>query len=610
MKKTIFSLLAVWMSIIWLSIGSVALADSAGYTIESYDVSMDVKIDGSMDVTEKIGVNFTESRHWIFRKIPITNLNTKRVVTIENLTAIGDPIASNGIIWNYYEIKLWSSSVYLNWPHTYTIKYTVKNAIVPFGTEALTGANYALSTWWSDTISGNQWQELYRNVIWGERETSIKNVSYSVILPKGISFSSGQTFIYYGSYGQKKTAGATLTQVTPTKIAWSVNQTLSPKEGMSIWLQFPSSFFSLPANYEKYFYAPWNETPSQAPASAIANPVSPSPDYSYQTPGHSSGWSFLKNVLTSLFRVFFWLFFAVVFFNSSIKSIIKGSASIWKPAWKSEKTTTIYYTPPKNIEPLKAFYFWYNTTNPRIFTALLYYRATKWRVTIKKTQKKSIRGLIKTITYIVTEKEKAPSNQTPIEAATMQDFFGSYDETLDSITLEQTQSVRTKISHIFEELESSLDKNNELIRSWGRVFKKYTLTEKGEQLFEEMRGWKEYLQKVERPVIEQELKNDPDFINKILPWAVLFGIETKLLAIIGDLVQDAAQWWYSSYDGTLLNPLAFKSMNSAMAASTVIPQSSSSGWFSWGGWWFSWFGWGGGGGFSWWGGWWGGGGSW
>lgn len=591
MKKTIFSLLAVWMSIIWLSIGSVALADSAGYTIESYDVSMDVKIDGSMDVTEKIGVNFTEPRRWIYRKIPITNLNTKRVVTIKNLTAIGDPIASNGIIWNYYEIKLWSSSVYLNWPHTYTIKYTVKNAIVPFGTEAMTGVNYALSTWWSTTISGNQWDEFYRNVIWPERDTSIKNITYSVTLPKSISFSSGQTFIYYGSYGQKKTAGATLTQVTPTKIAWSVNQTLSPKEGMSIWLQFPSSFFSLPANYEQYFYAP----------------IEGSPVIDSSSPRQSSEWdweSILFRILNNFFGLFFW-----VAFIFGLRGARRSGATWTKPAWKSGKTTTIYYTPPKNIEPLKAFYFWYNTTNPRIFTALLYYRATKWRVTIKKTQKKSIRGLIKTITYIVTEKEKAPSNQTPIEAATMQDFFGSYDETLDSITLEQTQSVRTKISHIFEELESSLDKNNELIRSWGRVFKKYTLTEKGEQLFEEMRGWKEYLQKVERPVIEQELKNDPDFINKILPWAVLFGIETKLLAIIGDLVQDAAQWWYSSYDGTLLNPLAFKSMNSAMAASTVVPQSSSWGGFSWGGWWSSWFGWWGWWSSGWWG-WGGGGGSW
>ncbi len=579
------------MSIVWLSIGSVAFADSAGYTIESYDVSMDVKIDGSMDVTEKIGVNFTEPRRWIYRKIPITNLNTKRVVTIKDLTAIGDPIASNGIIWNNYEIKLWSSSVYLNWPHTYTIKYTVKNAIVPFGTEALTGANYALSTWWSDTISGNQWQELYRNVIWVERETSIKNVSYSVTLPKGISFSSGQTFIYYGSYGQKKTAGATLTQVTPTKIAWSVNQTLSPKEGMSIWLQFPSSFFSLPTDYEKYFYVPWS--------------------------------SFFSKLLKSIWNIFLWIldYFDLLFFLIVI--ILWPSAlifrwerigSMWsKPAWKSEKTTTIYYTPPKNIEPLKAFYFRYNADNPRIFTAIIYYRATRWRISIEKIQKKSYFGGLKTTAYKVTEKQLAPEGQTALEASTMQDLFGNYDKRLDSVILEENNSVRRKINNIYKELED-FDKETELVIWYWYVFKKPTLTEKGEKLFEEMRGWKEYLQKVERPVIDQELKKDPDFINKILPWAVLFGIETRLLTVIGDLVQASAQWWYSSYDGTMLDPLAFKRMNSSISSSTVGPQSYSLDWFSWGGWWSSWFSsWGGGGGGWWssgWWGWWGGGGSW
>jgi hypothetical protein len=60
-----------------------------------------------------------------------------------------------------------------------------------------------------------------------------------------------------------------------------------------------------------------------------------------------------------------------------------------------------------------------------------------------------------------------------------------------------------------------------------------------------MRGYKEFLEKVERPVIESELKNDPEYINKLLPWAVLFGLETKLLARIEDLLQTSSKNRYN-----------------------------------------------------------------
>jgi hypothetical protein len=61
-----------------------------------------------------------------------------------------------------------------------------------------------------------------------------------------------------------------------------------------------------------------------------------------------------------------------------------------------------------------------------------------------------------------------------------------------------------------------------------------------------MRGYKDFLEKVERPALDAELKKDPNFLNMILPWAVLFGVETRLLKMCEDILKQME--WYDSYN--------------------------------------------------------------
>jgi hypothetical protein len=124
---------------------------------------------------------------------------------------------------------------------------------------------------------------------------------------------------------------------------------------------------------------------------------------------------------------------------------------------------------------------------------------------------------------------------------------------------------------------------------WSFGFKE--LTESGREMFEQMRWYKEFLSKVERPVIEQELKSDPDFISKILPWAVLFGVETRLLKEIEDLLAQLKR--YQSDDWSYLTYGTFTAMNSSLRWYSMRPRSShGGGWFSGGGrWWWGWGSW-------------------
>lgn len=75
-------------------------------------------------------------------------------------------------------------------------------------------------------------------------------------------------------------------------------------------------------------------------------------------------------------------------------------------------------------------------------------------------------------------------------------------------------------------------------------------------------------------MIEQELKDDPDYLNKILPWAVLFGVETRLLKMVEDVLKKIT--WYQSNDGTFLTAYTLSNMNKSFASYTVPPRSSGS----------------------------------
>ena len=67
-RKAVFWGLLFW---ILLALGGSVQADEGGYTITDYDVKAILHTDNTIDVTERIGVYFTEERHGIYRNIPM-----------------------------------------------------------------------------------------------------------------------------------------------------------------------------------------------------------------------------------------------------------------------------------------------------------------------------------------------------------------------------------------------------------------------------------------------------------------------------------------------------------------------------------------------------------
>ena len=107
-----------------------SLAD--GFTIEKYNVVLDVREDNKVDVTENITINFTNGyKHGIFKFTPLwlkytgKDGNTiRRKASISDYRAVGDPYSLD-TVKRKARIKIGSADEYVGFGNkNYVIKYT------------------------------------------------------------------------------------------------------------------------------------------------------------------------------------------------------------------------------------------------------------------------------------------------------------------------------------------------------------------------------------------------------------------------------------------------------------------------------------------------------
>lgn len=530
-------------------------ADLWWYNIEWYNVDMKLNTDWSMNIKEIIKVHFSESRHGIYREIPIKDPKWE-YTHITNLTSIDNPVADNTITDGNYVLKIWDADTFVSWQKTYTITYTVKNAI-------------KIYSWWNNMSSG-AWQELYWNVIWTQRNTTIKNITFSLSIPQAYTFWNWEIFVKQGLYGEENNVN--FKQINDTTVIWILSGVLWPYNWITLWAKFPSQYFKIDNQYEKLF--------TEEPALGL--------------------WNIIKKIRNMIISSLWWWFIIVFMIITLIEKITNHPR--WKikwytSAWKTKKAITPYYLPPINVDPAEAFWFRYNAQNPQIFVSLLYYWATRWWVHISyKEWKKYIFGITWKNQYHITETVENPKDASDLDKLLLQQFFWKTNGINNNVEL--NEKAYNGMNSVLWQLQWKMDNETWLYIKQSSLFRtKFTLTPKWEKLFDEMSWFREYLLKVEKPVLEKELANDPLFFNKILPWAVLFWTETRILQMCEEVLSKV--WWYDSYNGTLLNAYYFHNMTSWIQSSIIPPRDSSNSWFGWGSGW-GWFSWGWGGGWGWW----------
>ncbi len=302
MKKSIillFSFLFIW----WL-----CNADLAWYWIDSYTSNFKLRDDWILEVTENINVNFSESRHWIYRTIPYIYSNYLKT-PIKKVKVPWYKFTTNKQ-WNNYEIKIWSANKTVIWKQNYNIQYQIKWSIREF--------------------SG--YQELYRNMLWTERNTPVNNFNFSLELPSDLNLNDSDIRVYIWEKWSNNTIKAIK--------SWNIIKNAEP---LNLWArQWVTLAVKLPTNYvptKKHYSLKWW--------------------FIY----HSKIISiWIRSFITALIGYF------------SIRELIKRyrrRKELIQTHWRKIRDI-IYYTPPKwySAMDVAAIYNWKSNFN--VFSAFLY----------------------------------------------------------------------------------------------------------------------------------------------------------------------------------------------------------------------------------------------
>ena len=162
------------------------------FTIEGYHVDIKVTAQNTYRIQETIQVNFPGQRHGIYRDIPLVNAVQRKdgssdriVARIENIRC--EDKYSTSREGDSYRIQIGDKDVRITGDKEYRISY--------------------------DYVMGNdvlkEQDEFYFNVIGMNWETIIKNVTFSIEMPK--EFDVGQLGMSWGKYGSDQYDGGLYT---------------------------------------------------------------------------------------------------------------------------------------------------------------------------------------------------------------------------------------------------------------------------------------------------------------------------------------------------------------------------------------------------------------
>lgn len=202
---------------------SLATVSTSEYTIQTYDINMIVNEDNTFDITENITAYFNVAKHGIYRKIPLKNSITRidgtkssNRVKITDINVSEEYATSNEN--GYKVIKIGNANETLTGKHSYTIKYKYN-----IGKDPLKNAD-----------------ELYFNLIGDQWDTSISNVSFTIIMPK--SFDKSLLGFSSGNVGSTNSSNVTYS-VNGNIITGNTINTLNAGQALTVRLTLPEGYF-------------------------------------------------------------------------------------------------------------------------------------------------------------------------------------------------------------------------------------------------------------------------------------------------------------------------------------------------------------------------------
>ena len=598
MKK--FWLLSLWLFILCFA-WNLTQANSE-YEYTNLNITADILTDWTINVKEDFTADFFVEKHGIIRTIPLNYSVEGKIFHIK--------VSIINVKWKKFkssetieerEIKIWKANKIVKWIQEYPISYRV--------------------SWLIRNFSGKGYAELYWNLVWYDFDTNINHVKAEIHLPKPYTWFTADDFLITTDWL------TTSVEEFQWSIDWSqwdkitiiYDQWLPAHHGITLSIKFPNDYFKF--NHKKqqsliWAYKKWNSIFSTSLLKHMFERVE----------GILNIFLIILILIFAIcppiaFRLIRWLLYYLVLFLFNIFNSIKlwikrirskiirkkGGQLRWELAKKFP--VIVQYNPPKGISSAEASLLIHRHAEAIALVSLIYKWAIEWLISIKSEFKKDINwNDNKKIDSITIKKLWEISESAPDYEKKFFKYFKS------------TQTISSN-----KDIVISLEKLKALETYWKQ--KKWfspNLTESWAKILAQVLWYRKFLQNCDENQIRTFLKEDPLFINKALPYATIFGIESKLIKKILPIINELNinfNWYkwdlssmndfvWSIHDYTPSTPSKktepdfLKPWKLFSSGGTSY---SSSGWHSgWSSFGRSWGWWGGWGFSSWWGGWWGG----
>lgn len=524
--------LLFWL-IVWIFLPMSVMAES--FVINQYDVGIGVQSDGSLQVQEMINVTFSEPKHGIERKLP----QVYQYSDAQNELIVYDNISINNTYstytdWRDLVLRIGDPDVTVDGPQSYLLSYEASPGVIQY-------------SWY---------QELYRNLVGTQRDTSIDQVSFVISVPEDINLStliSGDIVIV--AWSAWSTWWVTWT-IEDNKIIGQTSK-LSANQWVTIGIKFANTSFT-----------------------------------NLVLPTYVDVSDFDSDQDSNIWDVLWWLAPFLFFIVFGAGKYFIGKYREQQKIKRSWPLVTQYY-PPEWVTPAIAGYIDNDQFDTSDFMATLYDWWARWYLTISQEVESKMFG---DKTHVIYQKIKTPTDLVPYEQLIWNAMFDGADN-FDFDNLDQSMRVNEE-QQFFEQVKQAI------VNEWNKYYEWslwwQTITDDWVRIFAHLRGYREFIKTVEQDRLSEFLKQDPLFVDKLLPWAVVFGLETRLLTQLEGLIQRDRPTWYR---GNVFNAIILNDMmtNSSKAIDqtykSAYPSRSSWGWgFGWWGisvWWWGggWWGW-------------------
>lgn len=535
------------------------------FIIDSFISNIIINKDGKVEVSENIYVDFQKEKHGIYRTIPyvFSNNGNKYKTEIDDIIVEGRNSKTkrrNGSV----ELKIGDADAYVNGKQLYKINYTV---LGPF-------------------INTDTFQEFYWNITGNEWKAPINKVKYKITFPDVAAIDGSNMKIFTG---ETKSTVAEGSIIQERNIVYGMSsRALEEGEGLTVAIRMPAN------------YIPADRTMTVKPP-LVRQSVPP-----------SRQWPFVGIVLTFLAGIVtFW-------------SKLKGKAS-------DEEIVPQAY-PPLDLTPAEVGAFYDHIVHDRDIVSMLPYWAQQGFLTMSYNPNY---GEISIKKLKDLDGERPPYEYTLFNA-----IFSFGTEVALSDLKEKFYSQQAKVKSQIKKEIIDLDMYDETYSLWFKSWRVWILipillpmfiaafifgywlvgialiitivgviivasvgrkpSEKGQRVKQDLRGFLAFLKNDNSAEYEAIIKKDPQYFEKVYPYAVAFNLDKNFINQIRPYQSTAPFWfgYYGFHSHTPFNDFSdhFKPKE-IVSAFTSYPASSGGSGSSGGG--FSGGGFGGGGGGSW-----------